>query len=398
MTAGGATTIILTATTLTGTILAGERFIISGTTYTAIQAATAAANLLTVSVTPAVPVAGIAATTAVTGYNQQAPLAHAVIVTPERFLVALGANSNVRNVWWCDQESTTQWGELSTNAAGQYELPTAGRILFGAKTRNQTLVMTDVDLWTMTYIGGTFIYRFDQAGTNCGAISPHAGVASDTRYCWMGNNSFFIYDGFVKALPCEVADYVFERLNQTQKSKVWAMARPEFGELWWHYPSGSSNECNSYVVYNEREGHWTIGESSWAAGYANGATQYPILCDSAGAVWEHENNNAGTRAASAYLESGPIEAGQGDNLIQLQGMAGDVSATNGTQGDILSIVVYSALWPNTTEGASVSQSFGVSPFAIRKTGRYLRMRLTENHNLDWRLGLIRASIQTLGTR
>ncbi|MGH7750054.1 MAG: hypothetical protein ACREQ5_35595, partial [Candidatus Dormibacteria bacterium] len=129
--AASATSFPLSATTLTGTILAGQQFVISGVTYVAQSNATAVANVLTVIVQPAAPAGGIASGTAVSGTNAQAPTGRAVFVTPERFLVVLGANADVRQVSWAAQETFTVWNALVSNNAGNFELSTNGRLMAG---------------------------------------------------------------------------------------------------------------------------------------------------------------------------------------------------------------------------------------------------------------------------
>ncbi|MDA1189406.1 MAG: hypothetical protein O2854_07000, partial [Chloroflexi bacterium] len=79
-----------------------------------------------------------------------------------------------RLVAWCSQEGAVDdadWVPTVTNTAGSYVLPTTGSIVCGRRSRGVTLIWTNVDLWAMTYIGGEFVFRFDQVGNNCGIIS-----------------------------------------------------------------------------------------------------------------------------------------------------------------------------------------------------------------------------------
>jgi hypothetical protein len=48
-------------------------------------------------------------------------------------------------------------------------------------------------------------------------------------------------------------------LIQVRVTKVWATSIAQHGEVWFYYPSGSSNEIDSYVAYDFRENHWLIG-------------------------------------------------------------------------------------------------------------------------------------------
>ena len=92
------------------------------------------------------------------------------------------------------------------------------------------------------------------------AISRKAAAVSEAGAFWMGRGGFFTYaGGAVQAIACDVRDFVFNDLNRSQQSKVHAVANAEFGEIWWFYPGDDSTECNRYVAYNYREGHWLIG-------------------------------------------------------------------------------------------------------------------------------------------
>ena len=64
-------------------------------------------------------------------------------------------------------------------------------------------------------------------GDNCGIISSRAVVAQDTYAMWMGPNGFFVYDGFVKPIPCDLQDYVFKDLNRSLYRNIWALSNPD---------------------------------------------------------------------------------------------------------------------------------------------------------------------------
>jgi hypothetical protein len=202
-----------------------------------------------------------------------------LVVTPERFLVALTPGGNKRKVQWADQETTTVWTPAATNKAGSFELATSGRLRCGARTSRETLLMTDADVWAMTFIGGTLVYSFRQVGDKCGIVGPLAKVVLDTRAFWMGAGNFYGYDGVVNPIPCDVADYVFNDINKQQLAKVCAMSFTEFGEVVWFYPSAASTEIDRYAVYNYRERHWNAGQLLRTCGFDASAAPYPILCE-----------------------------------------------------------------------------------------------------------------------
>ena len=80
-----------------------------------------------------------------------------VVVTPERFVVALGPGGLRRRVQWADVDDRTQWTALPDNQAGDLDLPGAGEILAGHRTRTENLIWTTVDLFAMRYLDGTSV-------------------------------------------------------------------------------------------------------------------------------------------------------------------------------------------------------------------------------------------------
>jgi len=203
-----------------------------------------------------------------------------VVVTPENFVVALGAGGDPRYIRWADQDDNTDWTASPTNQAGDLRLPGRGSILAARRSQAETLVWTETDLYSLRYIGGTFIYSAVPVGA-VGAISRRSmGVVGSVAF-WMSGRGFYIYNGFTESIDSPLADYVFSDLNENQASKIWCEIRQEFGEVTWHYPSGSSRECDKSVTYNYEEGFWYNNTVARTAGEDRGALPYPMAFDAA---------------------------------------------------------------------------------------------------------------------
>jgi hypothetical protein len=200
-----------------------------------------------------------------------------VVVTPERFLVALGADGDARKVAWASQETVVTWVADSTNTAGDFILQTNGRLIAGRRTDTNTLLWTDTDLHEMSYIGGVLVYSFIRKGDNCGLLAPNAVALTGSRIYWMGRKKFFTYDGYVQEVPSDVTDYVFGDFNWTQAAKVNAVTISAKNEVWWFYPSANATENDRYVIYNTKENHWVTGSLVRTAGFDSGATPYPMM-------------------------------------------------------------------------------------------------------------------------
>ena len=315
-----------------------------------------------------------------------------LLVTEERVLFALGAGGNPRRVAWSDREDNTVWAALATNEAGDIELQMSGQIMCGVRTRGQSLILSDTDAHSATYIGGQFVYSFQRVGSSCGVISRKAAAAVDEGVFWMGRNSFHVYSGgAVQDLPCEVSDYVFNDINFGQISKVWAVSNQQFNEIWWFYPSSAATEIDSYVSYNYAERHWSIGSLTRTSGVDSGAFTYPIWMSKDGVAIDHEFGLS-TEGEVAFAESGPITLGSGDTVMRATSLIPDEK----TQGDVRA-VFKTRFYPNDTERSYGPYSMS-NPTSVRFTGRQVRMRVEAVRLSDWRVGVMRIDAVPGGRR
>jgi hypothetical protein len=315
----------------------------------------------------------------------------ALLVTAERILFALGAGGNPRKVQWSDQEDNTVWTPLSTNQAGDFELATVGTLIAGKRVKGVNLLFTDTECHVATYIGAPFVYGFEKAGSGCGLISAQAVAAIDTAAIWMSKSGFWTYDGYVKPLPSDVSDYVFTNMNFNQASKVYAVHNSQFGEIWWYYPSSGSNENDSYVTYNYRENHWNIGSLARTAGTDAGVFTNPLLVSTDGYIYEHEVGFA-YDSASIYAESGPVQLGNGDNIMSVRQVVPDEQ----TLGE----AVISFKTRNYPTGAQ--STFGpytaANPTDVRFAARQVNVKVTGAVLADWRIGVMRLEAVAGGKR
>jgi hypothetical protein len=315
----------------------------------------------------------------------------AILVTAERFLFALGAGGNPRKVQWCDQENNTLWTPAGDNQAGDYELTTPGSLLAGKRVKGINLLFTDVDVHTAQYVGAPFIYGFEKAGSGCGLISAQSVAAIDTAAIWMSKSGFFIYDGYVKPLPCDVSDFVFSNINFDQRTKIVAVHNSKFGEIWWFYPSNAGLENDSYVTFNYRENHWNVGSLVRLCGTDAGVFTLPLMVDDSGEVYEHEVG-FDYDGATLFAESGPIQIGNGDNVMKVREVVPDEQ----TLGEAV-ISFKTRLYPTSAE-STFGPFTAANPTSVRFSGRQINMVVTGAALADWRIGVIRLDAVASGKR
>lgn len=350
----------------------------------------------------------------------------AVVVTPERFLVALGANGDPRQVAWASQGSLTVWAPSLTNSAGALLVPGRGRLVTGRRTRTATLLWTDVEAIALTYIGGSLIYRPDVIGDNCGIAAPNACAVIGDSAVWMGTDKFFIYDGQVRPLDCDVYDYVFSRLNLQQVSKVFCVTNSKFNEVTWFYPSGTNLENDSYVTYNYHENHWTYGALARNCGVDRGIFDTPIWVDNAGQLWQHEvGSPVGvghgltsftfdsvnltwdstthtfdevfvpsifSAVGSPFVESGPVDLGAGDQIVHATRFLTDEL----TLGSLM-LTLFASFNPTDAEQV-IGPLPMLAPMPLRFAGRWVRIRYDQLVSGAWRIGTPRLGVVPGGYR
>ena len=137
---------------------------------------------------------------------------------------------------------------------------------------------------TTTTVGSTsstFFWRYDIISSQSSILSSQSVIEYDGIYYWCGSDRFLLYNGVVKEIKNTFnQNYFFDNLNYAQRQKVYANKVPRFGEIWWYFPSGDSEECNDAVIYNVREDIWyDAGEALGAnrsAGYFSQVFHYPI--------------------------------------------------------------------------------------------------------------------------
>lgn len=297
----------------------------------------------------------------------------AVVVTPERFVVALGAGSDPRLTQWASRETLTTWTPAAGNTAGSLTVASGGRLMVGHATTRETLLFTDMDLWALVFIGGNLVYGLKQVGDHCGVIGPNAAAIVGGVAYWMGNGQFFMYDGgTVRAFACDVRDYVFSDLRREQKAKICAVPNAAYGEITWYYPSNSQSgtENDRYVTVNYREGWWVIGQLARAAGTDADVFNSPLLWSIDGHLYSHETGN--DRAGlESFAETGPLELGDGDRVALVGVMYPDEAVT----GQVV-VTFKTAFAPNGSETTTGPYTLA-SKTDVRVSGRQVRVRFAE---------------------
>ena len=331
--------------------------------------------------------------------------AQAMFVTDERMAVLLGAGGNPREVAWCNQGDYTNWTASATTTAGDLQLQSNGRVRAGWKIGGgQNLVLTDADAHLMAYEGYPYIYGARRIGVGCGIIAPRAFAAVGNLSVWMGKKSFWMYNGAVNALPCDVADAIFNNLNTQQTSKICMGVNAQFNEIWVFFPSLSSTENDSYAFWNFRDNYWgvglgVLGRTSWVD---QEVWDYPLACGADANLYEHENGwtDAGMPRTNVSAESGPYELtfplgfNNGDAIANV----GQIVSDAYSGGGVVQLGFTGRFTPN-------GQKYTFGPYTMRSDGytdarfcgRQITMQVQQTTDGLWHVGNVRVDA-TPGSR
>ena len=324
---------------------------------------------------------------------------------PQQILVAYGStvaqNIGVQQdpllLAWSDIGDFEAWTPLTTNQAGSYRIPTGSKIVGAIQGPQNGLIWTDLDMWSMNYLGYPLVFGFTKVGANCGLSGKHAACQLSGNVYWMGQSNFFMFGGSgVQVIPCPIWDYVFQNVDTANIYKTVACANTSFNEVWWFFPaSAGSGEPNKYVKYNTLERTWDYGVLSRTAWIDQSVLGPPIAASPDSYIWKHETTEdaAGAPLVSS-MQTGyfVVNEAHEKTFIDLIWPDFKYGLYGGSQGASIQVTVYGADYPTDTP-----TPFG--PFTMNSTTQYINLRMRarlvamkfESSDLGsfWRIGNVR---------
>ena len=263
---------------------------------------------------------------------------------------------------------------------------------------------TDVDVYSMQYIGPPLVYGFNQIGKGCGMIGRKAaGVVNGIPY-WMGSSQFYSFSANgVQPVPCSVWDVIFQNLNLGDDThlpldlKIRCAVNSRFGEIQWFYPSASgSGEVDSYVKYNVYLNTWDYGSLGRTAWVDQSVLGPPIGADPASLyLYQHEtSNDADGQAMNEYFQTGYYSLSEGDFQTFVDWVWPDFKwgFYGQTQSAQVSVTFFVAQYPSDTpiQYGPYTMSQAIKYFYTRFRGRLVSVRIGGSTvGSWWRIGLLR---------
>ena len=324
---------------------------------------------------------------------------------------SIGLDTDPLLVKWCAQGDYTDWTPSQTSQAGSRRIPTGSKLVSGLSVSQQELLWTDLDLWSMTYLGFPEAWGFTRIGNNCGLIGKRAVCRQGAYVYWMGPSNFFVLGGGgVNIIPCTVWDAVFQDLNVDYQEKCWAWSNTPFNEVWFFYPreSTGATEPDAYVKFNTAENVWDYGADTLinrSCGIDQSILGKPVAASPTGLIYQHEEGyDADTVPIEPVIETGWMALSEGHDIVFMDWVLFDMkfmpynSDDNSAQ---IQMTVYSAMYPNETprEYGPYTFTSATTYQNLRVRGRLVKFKFTsDDAGSYWRIGGNKARLAPSGTR
>jgi hypothetical protein len=326
---------------------------------------------------------------------------------------------------WSDQDNAYVWSPDATNQAGSVRLSYGSEIVAYVQARQELIVFTDSAVYGLQYVGAPVVWSSSLLGDNTSIASPNAAIPASGVIYWMGVDKFYIYDGRVQTLNCDVRRYIFNDFNTAQRAQVYCGTNEGFNEVWWLYCSANSTQIDRYVIYNYLEKVWYYGTLSRSAWLDSGLQPVPLATTydpdtQTGRIISHEtglnDNTAGVNnPLSAYISSSEFDIGDGHNFGFVWRVLPDLTFVNSTNSpEALTPRVTMTLTGLTNSGSGPMQSAAglvarsssyllteeyTGQIYTRIRGRQMQFRIESSQvNTAWQLGAPRLEIRPDGRR
>lgn len=317
---------------------------------------------------------------------------------------------------WASQDEPQVWAPSGVNSAGFIRVSRGSKIVRGLSTRQEILVWTNSNLYSLQYTGTTEVFALQELADNISIIAPRAVATANNITYWMGQDKFYVYTGQVQTLPCTLREYVYSDINLNQIDQIVAGTNEGFTEIWWFYPSANSNWNDRYVIFNHLENCWYYGNIVRTAWLDTALRGNPLAASTeqdadSGYVYEHEVGvDADGAPMTAYIESNDFDLGDGEQFMLTRRLIPDFSFNRSTASSPeLTMTIKTKRFSGSPYASDAADTQSVVEVPINATytgqvflrarGRQVAFRVeSEDLGVQWQLGSVRLDVRPDGRR
>lgn len=354
------------------------------------------------------------------------------VTDQSRFAVAYGVNDpdavdpfqqDPMLIRWSAQGDYTIWDPLdgATTQAGFFRLTRGSEIICAQQTRQEVLVFTDSAVYSQQYQGLPFVFNFQLLADNTSIAGPNAVITVHDMTYWMGVDKFYVYNGRVQTLPCDLRTFVFQDINLSQQFQITAGINDAFSEVWWFYCSANSTTIDKYVVYNYLENVWYYGTMARTAWLDSPLRDVPVAAGYGGQILYHETGNDDGSvnppvAIENFIQSADFNLEDGDSFGYVWRIIPDLTFDGSTAPfPTANFTIRPRQFPGSNYGTANNpavqsannynnqRTYNVQQFTpqvnVRIRGRQMALRVgSDTTGVAWQLGTPSADIKPSGRR
>lgn len=207
----------------------------------------------------------------------------------------------------------------ATNDAGENFLSdTSGAIVDGKKLKDSFIIYKEDSVYSMRYIGGIFVFQFQQLFDDIGALSANCIAEFDGKHFVVGQGDVYVHNGVQKSsvIDGRMKNYLFNSIKNTTVKSVFVVPDYNNNEMWVCFQESDtatgSPYANTALVWNWKDDNWTIRDipETPAATYGIVDPQVSDAWNDDSAPWDSDTTAWGNAAynpsKSKLVFAGPV--------------------------------------------------------------------------------------------
>lgn len=163
---------------------------------------------------------------------------------------------------WDETDATTDAGE--NELAGTRTDVNVGVALDGMTMRDSFIIYKDDSIWSMNFVGGTFVFEFRKIYSAQGMLARKCVGEFEGKHFVVGQSDVFVHDGanFTSVIDPKRQKALFTDISPEYYDRTFVYANYSENEMWVCYVSNLSADIwpNKAYIWNWRHNTWGIRE------------------------------------------------------------------------------------------------------------------------------------------
>ncbi|AFU62927.1 virion structural protein [Pseudomonas phage UFV-P2] len=184
------------------------------------------------------------------------------------------------------------WDETDPkNDAGENPLAdTNGKIVDGKKLRDAFIIYKEDSVYSMRFIGGVYVFQFQQLFDDVGMLGPNCAVEFDGKHFVVGQGDIYVHNGVEKKsiIDGKMRKFFFNDISSENYRKTFVVSDTVNTEMWVCYSSTKMTEgafCDRALIWNWSEDTWSIRDMPNVI-----SGDYGIIDPKESNMWDDDNN------------------------------------------------------------------------------------------------------------